>query len=255
MNATQLSPCFFRIRWARAVGQALLSATLIFSFVARPSTAEAQDKTAPVQVHLRQVRDDNGNVPTDLSTPIYRHTSTTHEAIIAPDQHHVTLQVDGSAHITRAAGGTELELELSGLVPNGVYTVWTALFQDPPFNFDIHLPNFPDNVGLGAVGAIDGSESIINADENGNAIYGATITPGPLSIRGEATAYVLDGFSGFAVLGAYHIDGQTYGPVQGPHHVPHFFAGFVPEPPSFALALLLGGTLAGGTVFRASKSP
>lgn len=218
-----------------------------------------QVMTAPIQPHIRNLMDVDGNLagdsssPLDSTTPVYRINSDPPDPVLGPDGHHFTLgewqQVAGTAQIERMPDGTQLTIDVTGLVPNGVYTVWGAYFDDPPFNFDPFLPNFPDNIGLGAVGTNDGSDARFDADDNGTATFSVLMPPGPLSMSGDAPLWALDGVSNFALVTMYHIDGQTYGTVPGPNHVGHFFAGFtaIPEPSSLAMALSLAVCAAVGT--------
>jgi hypothetical protein len=216
-------------------------------------TSAAQDKSGAVYVPLNPLVDVDGNLATEPDTLLYSRIQYPREAIIAPDGHHVTLEewlaVGGQGHITNTPQGTELSLELTGLVPGGVYTVWSFYFTDPPFNFAPFINTQSASVASGAIGAADGSESRLDADENGTATYVATIPPGPLSISGEAPSWVLDGYSSFAVVGVYDVEGP-YGTVPGPHHVGHFVVGFVPEPSSIAVAFLAAGALSGTVCFR-----
>lgn len=232
-------------------------------------TATAQVKTAPLIPHIRNFVDADGNPASDFSSPldpdtlVYGINSDPPGAVLGPDGHHYTLgeiqQVSGVAQIERLPNdeGTQLTIDVTGLIPNGVYTVWGAYFTDTRFNYDPLLPNFPDNVAIGSIGANDGSEARFDADANGTATFTAVIPPGPLSIAGEAPPYVLDGYSDFAFVGVYHIDGQTYGTVPGPNHVGHFFAGFsIPEPSSVLLGLIAGsGFVAATLVLRRRKRP
>jgi hypothetical protein len=214
---------------------------MFIGIIATAQPAAPQQFTGSVQVPLNPLVDANGNPATDQATPLYSSLQNPREAVLAPDGHHITLaewlEVGGVGQITRTPQGTQLRLELTGLVPNGVYTTWSFLFTDRPFNF-APIINTPQSVGMGAVGAIDGSESILRADAKGAATYVATIRPGPLSIKGEAPSWILNGFSSYAVVGVYNIDGQTYGRVPGPHHVGHFVVGFIPEPSAIVLVLV-----------------
>ena len=234
-----------------------LGCLALFALIAIAGTAPAQQFTGNVQVPFNPLVDANGNRATDLNTPLYSSLQNPREPILAPDGHHITLsewlQVDGQGQIARTLEGTELRLELTGLVPNGVYTTWSFLFGDPPFNF-APIINTPQSVAMGAVGAIDGSQSILTADASGAATYVATIRPGPLSISGTAPSWVLDGFSSYAVVGVYNIDGQTYGAVPGPHHVGHFAVGFIPEPSAVVLAAISASVFAVAIVFRRQRA-
>lgn len=92
-------------------------------------------------------------------------------------------------------GTGNLDLEFTGLVPEGVYTMWHAFMALPPpvpFTGTLDLP----------LGARDGSESIFVADKNGNAKFVHSFSPG-LQFSDVWTTSVL------AI--AYHSDGKTYG--------------------------------------------
>lgn len=148
------------------------------------------------------------------------------------------LQVSGTGEIAKAPEGTALSLELSGLVPNGLYTLWGFFFDDPPYNKS-EIVNFGANVAEGAVGAADGSENEFRTNADGTAVFDAIIAPGPLSINGEAPDYVLDGHSTYLIGGVYHNDDVSYGGVPGPNSLGHFSVEFaVPEPSSIALGVL-----------------
>ena len=103
-----------------------------------------------------------------------------------------------------------LKLEFSGLVPNGVYTMWHAFMPLPPtqpFSGTLDLP----------LGARDGSESVFRADADGNAVFDHTVRPG-LQLSGNWTKSML------AIN--YHSDGKTYGGLPGNFglnaHIPLF---------------------------------
>jgi hypothetical protein len=103
-----------------------------------------------------------------------------------------------------------LQLSFSGLVPNGVYTMWHAFIALPPttpFSGTLDLP----------LGARDGSESVFSADAGGNAQFEHTFTPG-LEMSDVWTTAML------AIN--YHSDGKTYGGVPGNFginaHIPLF---------------------------------
>lgn len=208
------------------------------AFGSQPQTAAAQDATGRFNIIRAAIVDVGGNTPTDPSTPLYKKNTDPPFPVLAPDGHHVTLEeflkADGEGTITRTPQGTELRMELTGLIANGVYSGWGFHFTDPPFNFD-EFPNFGASANKGATGVNDGSTGRFDADDNGDATYVVMLPPGPLSQAGEAPAYALDGFSSFAVGGVYHIDGETHGPVPAPNHIGAFSIGFVPEPSSIAL--------------------
>ena len=103
-----------------------------------------------------------------------------------------------------------LELEFTGLVPNGVYTMWHFFMAIPPpvpFTGTLDLP----------LGARDGSESVFVADENGNARFTHSFKP-CLELSDVWTT------AGLAIN--YHSDGKTYGGHPGQFgnksHIPIF---------------------------------
>ena len=99
----------------------------------------------------------------------------------------------GNYQVTDGTGN--LDLEFTGLVPGGVYTMWHAFMALPPpvpFTGTLDLP----------LGARDGSESVFVADEHGNAKFVHSFSPG-LQFSDVWTTSVL------AI--AYHSDGKTYG--------------------------------------------
>ncbi len=116
----------------------------------------------------------------------------------------------GTGRYTSEGNVGTLDLEFSGLVPNGVYTMWHAFIALPPtepFSGTLDLP----------LGARDGSESVFIADEDGTARFVHTFTPG-LEMSDVWTTSML------AIN--YHSDGKTYGGVPGAFglnsHIPLF---------------------------------
>jgi hypothetical protein len=120
------------------------------------------------------------------------------------------LRHTGRGRYTYADGKGRLDLAFTGLVPNGVYTMWhafTAMPPTEPFSGALELP----------LGARDGSESIFQADEDGNAVFVHEFSPG-LEMSDVWTTSML------AIN--YHSDGKTYGGLPGDFglnaHVPLF---------------------------------
>ena len=107
-------------------------------------------------------------------------------------------------------GEGSIDLNFTGLVPNGVYTMWHSFMAIPPpvpFTGALDLP----------LGARDGSESVFVADANGNASFKHKFKP-CLEMSDVWTTALL------AI--AYHSDGKTYGGHPGEFgkvsHVPAF---------------------------------
>ncbi len=120
------------------------------------------------------------------------------------------LKHTGQGTYTYRDGVGTLKLEFSGLVPNGVYTMWHAFMPATPpvpFTGTLDLP----------LGASDGSESVFSADENGKAQFTHTFRPG-LEMSDVWTVSIL------AIN--YHSDGKTYGGHPGKFglnsHIPLF---------------------------------
>ncbi len=157
--------------------------------------------------------------PCDLEQP------TVLEPVLAPDGHQLSLSeladVTGSATLKCDAQGTRVTTHLSGLVPNGVYTIWLLTFEAPGFT-----PDFAHLIGEGALGSADGSQNSFVASPSGRASLSARQVAGPLSEFGEVTGCLFDEFE-FHLVGAYHPDGLTYGATPGPADAPNPFCYFV----------------------------
>jgi hypothetical protein len=233
-----------------------LAACTLLAFIAlMANDAVAQTHTGVIQPLRNPLVDETDSpIPREnVDTELWSTNADPHFQVLTPGGDPVTLGdwlgVGGTGEITRTAQGTAVRLDVTGLIPNGTYTAWGFLFDDPPFNFQ-EIANFPDRVAEGAVGLNDGSDNIIQADANGDAIFEVTLPSGPLSVAGEAPNFVLDGHSSFAIGAVYHNDGMTYGPVPGSMNVGAFTVGFVPEPSSVVLMLVSVVGLAGFKVRR-----
>ena len=120
------------------------------------------------------------------------------------------LQHQGTGVYSTKDGVGSLDLNFTGLVPNGVYTMWHAFIALPPtvpFSGTLDLP----------LGARDGSESVFRADAQGNARFQHSFSPG-LEMSDVWTTALL-------VIN-YHSDGKTYGGLPGAFglnaHIPLF---------------------------------
>ena len=92
-------------------------------------------------------------------------------------------------------GTAEIDVSFTGLVPDGVYTMWHWFNADPPtepFKAGFDIP----------VGSRDGSGSVFIADAEGNVRFERTMKP-CLQLTGE---HLMAGLAA-----AWHSDGQTYG--------------------------------------------
>lgn len=105
------------------------------------------------------------------------------------------LKHSGNGRYTCEQDRGTLDLTFSGLVPNGVYTMWHAFIALPPpepFAGTLDLP----------LGARDGSESVFVADADGNARFAHTFTP---------CLQMSDLWTTSMLAINWHSDGTTYG--------------------------------------------
>jgi hypothetical protein len=146
-----------------------------------------------------------------LNAPLYATTTTTaHEpfnpAANGPYQKGSALNITlgdwlaatGTGSYQCNDGQGEIALEFSGLVPNGVYTLWYVFSPTPPATpfMSLDLP----------LGARDGSQSVLSVNADGTASYEATVTP-CLQMSGEQAASL--------IALAYHSDGKMHGSLPG----------------------------------------
>lgn len=159
------------------------------------------------------IRDAGGQIPTDPGALVYEVRQG--NPVLAPDGHQLTLAEfnapAGRASVKCLQQGTHAALELTGLIPNGVYTVWNVVFRSPGFD-----PSFTNLIGLGAIGAADGSANSFTADATGAGAVSAITPGGPLSVFGSIAGCAPTGEFEFHLVGAYHIDGQAHGATPGP---------------------------------------
>ena len=120
------------------------------------------------------------------------------------------LRHQGTGTYTCENGEGMLDTSFSGLVPNGVYTMWHAFIALPPttpFSGTLDLP----------LGARDGSESVFEADENGRAAFVHAFAP---------CLQMSDVWTTSMLALNYHSDGKTYGGNPGQFglnaHIPLF---------------------------------
>src|SRR5687767_4644606 len=153
---------------------------------------------------------------------------------LAPDGHQLTLgewtAVEPRAHVQCINDGTLVVLHVSGLVPKGVYSVSVLVFNGPfpagpgpvgPFPFG-------NIVGMGSLGAMDGSENTFQASASGEGQLTVRMAPGPISLTppppflANRPPYVVEGCLldevEFHLSAVYHFDSMTYGPSPGFQH-------------------------------------
>lgn len=181
----------------------------VAAFMLAPSIAKAAE-TDTITFIYSGVRDMEGN-PISATTPpdtLLFHAAN-RQPILAPDGHQLTLEEyrmpEGLCSAICLRSGTHTAIQLSGLIPDGVYTIWV---------FAVRASG--EVVGVGSLGARDGSENGFISYENGDGEIWATMPGGPLSITGMISPCWLTGEFEVRVVAAYHLDGETHGPAPGP---------------------------------------
>jgi hypothetical protein len=142
----------------------------------------------------------------------------------APDGHQITLgefnMASGTAELACTNEGTHVVIHLSGLIPNGVYTIWTMVLKSPGYG-----GTFDNVTGVGALGAPDGSQNEFTASAHGNATLSATAPGGNLSAVGTVGNCFSENYE-VLLSTAYHLDGLTHGGVPGDEATWVFQSGF-----------------------------
>ena len=156
-----------------------------------------------------------GDTPTAPDEPLYENRKM--NPVIAPDGHHLTFgefsTAKGKLKMKCTKEGTQISLKMEGLIPFGLYSVWVLVFEEPGFTED-----FAHETAEGVPGGNAGKYSSFVAGSDGTATYSQVVPEGPMSFFGEATDCLLDEYE-VHVVGAYHIDGKTYGGELGPDGV------------------------------------
>ena len=187
----------------------LITAVAVSAFSAR---ADAPVRNSPPFPVLDFLVDANGapvTATSDPGTKLYNaRFCDAHPPILAPDGHQLTLgewvTASGRASVKCNNKGTHVVIQVSGLIPNGTYTIWHA-----------RLDSTGTPIGVGSLGPNDGSQNHFVANANGAGELSTTVPVGPLSMFGDAEACLFDE-TNFIFFGVYHLDGQTHGPVPGP---------------------------------------
>ena len=220
--------------------------------------AHAQQATVPALPVFAQIVDAEGMTTTDPTAPLFRRGTSPLVPLTRSNGDPITLDdfdnATGQVHIAaRPGGGTDVNVDVQGLFPGELYTVWAGYFQDP---------GFPSGalVGFGAVSeAGDGSDNFMVADANGAISLDLVLQEGPMTIQGEAPSYapispilsggVLQPHTGVNIAVAYHFNNPPAPPFLNPGPIETWasqaLGGFpaVPEPSSIVLSGLavLGG--------------
>jgi hypothetical protein len=139
----------------------------------------------------------------------------THSQLFGPDGHPVTWgefnAVSGSAKINCTGQGTRINMSVSGLIPNGVYSLWCMTFTPP--GFDTAYTNVS---GFGAAGAADGSGNVFIASSRGDARLHVLCKAGPLSVSGSIGGCIPVDEYELHFVAIYHNDQKPHGSTPGP---------------------------------------
>ena len=161
------------------------------------------------------VETESRELPSNPNDLLYENRK--HNPVLAPDGHQLTWAefsaVRGDIMVECTDAGTYASLRLTGLIPNGVYTVWNVTVQEPGFDPAAEMFNIN---GIGAAGKGDGSDNVFTADAQGTTEISLTSPGGNLSMFGEIRHCALTEQFEWHVVGSYHLDGNTYGPDLGP---------------------------------------
>ena len=187
----------------------------------QPVTLTAVLNTNQIIVDLVKVDCQAATAGTDPATPLWLVPVSQAMAgtcdplnifpVIAPDGHQVTFgewePAAGSVTITcLPGGGTQFDVNLAGLIPNGVYTIW-------------HFP-------LGGGGALASHQNDINnvfvASGSGAVNASVVSSAGPMTMFGSSAScqlpVPLQGqiADGVMMVLVYHTDNKSWGPGPGP---------------------------------------
>ncbi|MBT5705493.1 MAG: hypothetical protein HOI66_04160 [Verrucomicrobia bacterium] len=228
------------------MSQLTLIRTLIFSGIfgvlslnycySQTTISSVRSASGEVQPTLMEVGTMDGEMfmaPTEGTQLLFEGHTEAHKPVLAPpydlpdeQRHHITMgefnQAAGTMKIEESAEGTMVTMELTGLIPGGVYTFWADFYSAPGFTDD-----FANELAIGALGPVDGSGNSVVASSDGTAsvetMMPAGLTSWPIAEMGlpvgnfEVPSYALDApVSDFMVWGAYHIDGKQWGARPGP---------------------------------------
>jgi hypothetical protein len=165
-------------------------------------------KTIPI---YNKVVDANGHAAVADTTLLF--DAVGNAPVKAPDGHQITLgefnMASGQASVKCIQAGTHVVIHLEGLIPNGVYTIWTMTLKSPGYD-----GTFANVIGVGALGAPDGSQNAFTASAHGMASLSVTAPGGNLSAVGSVGNCFNSEFE-VLLSTAYHLDGLTHGGVPG----------------------------------------
>jgi hypothetical protein len=246
----------------------LLNALIAAALCSHFQSASAKQDTAPAVPFFGQVVNAAGMPATDPSAPLFRAgtnplvplTRSNGAPITLDDFNNATGQIQIAA---KPGGGTDVTVDVQGLFPGELYTVWAAMNQAPGF------PQGP-RVGFGAVSELgDGSDNFMVADAKGRISLDLVQREGPMTIQGAASDYAARSpfidtsgnpvpFANYTVAVAYHFNNPPSAPYLDPGPIGTWAVqsvgvfNAIPEPSSIALGVLAISCTA---VFRRRPRP
>ena len=167
--------------------------------------------------------DGNTVVPVIADPAILLYYRRTGLPVLAPDGHHVTAgeyaSASGTATVKCLNSGTQVVLNLRGLIPHALYRIWILTFKEPGFNPTLPNP-FINLIGEGSLGPNDRSRNSFTASTDGQGNIVRFIPAGEFSEFGVAPGCLLTDAFEWHIVGAFQQPGQPAGPEVGP---PVFF--------------------------------
>ena len=150
---------------------------------------------------ILQIEDKNMKAPIEDATLLWDNVG--HIPVMAPDGHQVTLgefaSVTGKGNVVYTAQGTNISIDLQGLIPSGIYSMWVLLFKRPGFH-----GNFDNLIGNGALGlTTSGGNNTFTASPSGTASLSATIHAQTLSVFGSVGNCLCSEYE-IHLMGDYH---------------------------------------------------
>lgn len=140
--------------------------------------------------------------------------------LIAPDNHQIKLgewiQANGDVALQCTKKGTVITAEFTGLIPNAVYSCWIVVWGPGPAK-----PDGSNLIGVGPVGAIDGSQNHFVSSSTGTGVVSAltraeTLPEIPYPIGSCLLSKTDPNIGEIDIAVGYHLDGQTHGSVSSP---------------------------------------
>ena len=162
-----------------------LNALIAAALCSQLPSANAQQTTSPILPDLNTVVNAQGLPPTDPDAPLFRAGTSPLVPLTRSNGAPITLDqfnnATGQVHIAASpAGGTDVKVNVQGLFPGELYSVWAGYFQNPG---DLK----GTRVGFGAVSTLgDGSDNFMVADANGTISLNLVQRQGPMTVQGSA---------------------------------------------------------------------